>query len=379
MRRRTSRWIVLTSIVCAAAIGLVVIVESTIGTPDLTMRLAVWWAAYALFIATLLAIHGWLPSPRALSPHVLLGALIGLAALLVLLIPDQTWMLALFVMTAAMASFFWPPRAVVVLVSAQILLILGIGVAGAWPMTELLLGVAGFGNLQVFGALVVFAVRSEAEARDELAVAHAELRATAALLELTTREAERLRISRDLHDLAGHDLTALSLELEVASHLTTDTAGRRHVLRARSIAKDLLGTIRAAVGAMRSETPALEPALLRLTAGAPGLKVSVHVDAGLVLDADRVVVILRSVQEAITNVLRHSGACGARVTVHREDGDVLVAISDQGKGAESIVPGNGLRGMRERFEALGGSLDVTSGLGRGTTITGRLPRRGTER
>lgn len=381
-RRRTSRWIVLTSIVCAAAIGLVVIVESASNGPDHTARLTLWWTAYALFMATLLAIHGWLPSPRALAPHILLGALIVLAALLVLLIPDQTWMLALFVMTAAMASFFWPPSAVVVLIVAQVSLILGIGVVDEWPVTELVLVIVGFGNFQVFGALVVFAVRRETQARDELAVAHAqlavahaELRGTAALLELTTREAERLRISRDLHDLAGHDLTALSLELEVATHLTADTSSHDHVQRAKSIAKDLLSTIRAAVGAMRSTAPALEPALLGLTAGTPGVDISVRVDPELALDADRVIVILRTVQEAITNILRHSGANNAQVAVQEEGCDVLVTISDHGRGAEHIVPGNGLTGMRERFEVLGGNLEVTSIPGRGTTISGRLPQR----
>lgn len=372
VRQRTSRWIVLTSIVCAAAIGLVVAVESTIDASD--PRLAVWWTAYALFVATLLAIHGWVPSSKALSPHVLLGTLIGLAALLVLLIPDQTWMLALFVMTAAMASFFWAPRAVVVLISAQVLLTLAVGVIDARPVTEIVLVVVGFGNFQVFGALVVFAVRSEARARDELAVAHAELRATAALLELTTREAERLRISRDLHDLAGHDLTALSLELEVAGHLTAGTPGHKHVRRARSIAKDLLGTIRAAVGTMRSEAPALEPALRALTADIPGLEVTVHVDPGLALDTDRVSVILRSVREAITNILRHAGADHARVAVEGEGCEVRVTISDRGRGVEVVAPGLGLTGMRERFEALGGSLDVTSSPGHGMTLTGRLPR-----
>lgn len=374
-RRRTSRWIVLTSLVCAAAIGLVVIVESASDGPDHAAPLALWWTAYALFMATLLAIHGWWPSPRALSPHVLLGALIVLAALLVLLIPDQTWMLAVFVMTAAMAAFFWPPRAVVVLIAAQVLLTLGIGVVGDWPVTELVLVIVGFGNFQVFGALVVFAVRSEAQARDELAVAHAELRGTAALLQLTTREAERLRISRDLHDLAGHDLTALSLELEVATHLTAHTAAHEHVQRAKSIAKDLLDTIRAAVGAMRSEAPALEPALRGLTADTPGLDISVHVDPELTLDSDRVIVILRCVQEAITNILRHSGASNARVAVEDEGCGVVVTISDQGRGAERIALGNGLTGMRERFEVLGGSLEVASSPARGTTITGMLPHR----
>lgn len=371
---RTSGWIVFTSLVCAAAIGVVVVVETILDMNDVPLRPAVWWVAYALFIASLLAIHGWIPSPSLLSPNVLLVSLIGLAAVLVLLNPDQTWMLMLFVMTAAVASFFWRPRAVAVLVAAQVLLTVGVAVTAAWPLSELILAVVGFGNFQVFGALVVFAMRSEARARDELAVTHAELRAATRLLEMTTREAERLRISRDLHDLAGHDLTALSLELEVATHLTADSRAHRHVQRAKSIAKNLLDTIGTAVGEMRGEAPSLEPALRRLTAGIPGLSVTVHVDPGTSVDADRVVVLLRSVQEAITNILRHSGADHASVIIRAEGGDAVMTVADQGKGVETVVPGNGLIGMRERFEAFGGSLKVTSAPGQGLTLIGRLPR-----
>ncbi|MFS0893674.1 sensor histidine kinase [Microbacterium sp. 179-I 3D3 NHS] len=370
---RTSGWIVVTSLVCAAAIGVVVVVETMLDARDAPLPSTLWWAAYALYIAALLAIHGWIPTGR-LSPHALLVSLIGFAVLLVLLNPDQAWMLMLFVMTAAVASFFWPPRAIVVLLIVQILLTVGIALTAAWPLPELVLAVVGFGNFQVFGALVVFAMRSEARARDDLAVAHAELRATTTLLEMTTREAERLRISRDLHDLAGHDLTALSLELEVATHLTADTAGHRHVQRARSIARDLLETIRTAVGEMRDEAPMLEPALRRLTSGIPGLSVTVHVDRDISVDADRVIVILRSVQEAMTNILRHSGADHASVDVRAEQGDLRVTIADQGEGTAAIVPGNGLTGMRERFEVLGGSLEVTSAAGRGLVLVGRLPR-----
>ncbi|WP_309128444.1 sensor histidine kinase [Microbacterium sp.] len=372
--RETAGWIVLTSVVCAAAIGVVVVLESMIDAPGNAFRLGLWWVAYALFVVTLIAIHGWLPWPRVRSPHLPLGVLIGLAALLVLLLPDQTWMLTLFVMTAAMAAFFWPPRAVALLIAAQILLTLGIAVTGGRSVAELVLAIVGFGNFQVFGALVVFAVRSEAKARQDLAVAHAELRATSALLELTTREAERLRIARDLHDLAGHDLTALSLELEVAGHLTADGAARQHLQRAKTIAKDLLGSIRAAVGTMRGETPSLEPALRALTADIPGLDVAVHVDRDIAVDGDRVIVILRSVQEGITNVLRHSGAERARVVVEMRGGDVLLTISDQGRGVDDIVPGHGLTGMRERFEALGGRLELSSVVGKGMTVTGTLPR-----
>lgn len=371
----SSNMIVLTSVVSAAAVGIVVIVESTLAAPEDTALVVARWTTYGLFAATLLMIHEWLPRPRFLSPSVLHVFLVAFAALLVLLIPDQVWMLMLFVLSATMSAFIWKPRSVFVLIIAQVLLIIGVAVVNRWPIMEFVLAVAGFGSIQVFGALVVFAMRGEAHARSELAVAHAELRATAALLELTTREAERLRISRDLHDLAGHNLTALSLELEVATHLTADSPGHPHVRRARSIAKDLLGTVRAAVGEMRAEAPALGPALRTLAADIPGLDVVIQVDPAIAPDTDRVIVILRTVQEAITNIARHASADRARIVLREDARDLVVTISDDGIGADHIVPGHGLTGMRERFESLGGSLDVTSRAGHGVTVTGRLPQR----
>jgi len=372
------RWVarnkmILTSVTCAAAVGVIVLMESTLnraGGPALPI---LWWFAYGLFILTLLAIHGWMPHPPGLTVNVLLAALTGLATLLALLFPEQVWMAMLFVMTATMASFFWPPRAVFAIIAAQSAMIVAMGLLGGWSIVEIVMATVGFGNFQVFGALVVYAVRGEAEARRDLVIAHAELRSTAALLEVTTREAERLRISRDLHDLAGHNLTALSLELEVAQHLTEGSPGNEHVRRAGSIAKDLLATVRTAVGEMRTRLPSLNVGLRELASDIPGLDISVRTEGTASIDTDRTIAILRCAQEAITNTLRHSSARHLEITVAAEPGGCRLTVSDDGDGADSIRPGHGLTGMRERFEALGGSLDLHSDRGAGFTVTGWLP------
>jgi signal transduction histidine kinase len=365
--------LIVTSIACAAAVGVVVILESALspsGGPQLPI---VWWFAYALLVVALLTIHDFVPLRGRVPVNVVLGSMIALSAVLTMLFPQQIWMAALFVLTATTTSFFWRPRSVVILVGGQTTLVAVMGLLGGWSTVDIVMGVLAFGNFQAFGALVVFAARGEAEARRELAIAHAELRATIALLEWTTKEAERLRISRDLHDLAGHDLTALSLELEVASHLTADPSAAVHVGRARSIAKGLLGTVRTAVGEMRTRPISLASALRDLAAGAPGLNVSVDVDDHVDVHDDHVVIVLRCVQEGITNALRHSAATSVNVVVHADENATVVIVSDDGDGVERIEPGNGLRGMRERFEAIGGTLDMQSHRGGGFTITGRLP------
>ncbi|UFU08200.1 sensor histidine kinase [Ruania halotolerans] len=376
---RMSQWwstrthLILTSLGCTLGVGLAVLLDAVLNPQGIPHIMVLWWIAYVIYCTLLLAIHELIPRPRRLSLDAMLLLLIALGITLVLLPAAQGWLALLFVMTATMASFHWSPRAVFILIGVQSPLVVVMGVIGQWPTVDLVVGPIIFGISQAFGALVVFTARSEADARRELAVAHAELRSTAALLELTTREAERLRISRDLHDLTGHHLTALSLELETASHLTADGAGSIHVKRAKSIAKDLLGTVRTAVGQMRADPPALEPALRQLAAAMPSLDIRVECEGSADLTVEQTVTILRCVQEAITNTLRHTDARSARIRVAVTPEGTTVLISDDGEGVAQIVPGNGLTGMRERFTALGGSLQVASRPGAGFTVTGTLP------
>jgi signal transduction histidine kinase len=206
----------------------------------------------------------------------------------------------------------------------------------------------------------------------DLAGTHAELRATSALLARSTQAAERLRISRDLHDLVGHQLTALALELEVASH---DRADRVHVERARDIAKELLRDVRAAGGELRSGPPELEPALRELVRDLPGLRVELTVDQRVPVDDELASTIIRSAQEVVTNTLRHAAASTLSLeVVANEDGVRLDAVDD-GRGAVGLVPGNGLRGLCERVEGHGGEVAFhpRGSNGSGFAISARLP------
>lgn len=365
--------LILTSLACAAAVGVVTLLETLLSRDGGPALPVIWWCAYALLLLALLMIHEYVPRPRALPVDAVLLGMVLLSGLLALLFPQQAWMAVLFVLTATTTSFFWRRRTVVILIIVQTAIVAVMGLLGGWSTVDIVMSVLAFGNFQAFGALVVFAARGEAEARRELGVAHAELHATIALLEWTTAEAERLRISRDLHDLAGHDLTALSLELEVASHLTTEHAASVHVGRARSIAKGLLGTVRSAVGEMRTRPPDLRKALEDLAAGISHVRVTVQMDQQVSLADAQVVVVLRCVQEAVTNTLRHSTATAVGVEIHADAGATVVTVTDDGPGVDSVTPGNGLRGMRERFEAVGGDLQVHSRPGHGFTVTGRLP------
>ncbi|WP_309104696.1 sensor histidine kinase [Microbacterium sp.] len=386
-RARRSRWtpqrkLAWASIACADVPALIVLLESLLtdlGGPALPW---VWWSAFLLFILTLMLVHGILPRPQSVRVNALLIGLIAIGIALVALYPEQGGNALLFgVVTVAAISYYWPLRTVVAVATAQTATVgLIFGLAG-WPLADVLMGVFAYANFQAFGSLVVFALRNESEARkelasahDALALAHAELRSTAALLESSTREAERLRIARDLHDLAGHQLTALSLELEVASHLADDDAQSAHVLRARSIAKDLLGTVRNAVTQMRETPSDLSSALNQLVAGAPGLAVSLALTGESHVTTAQTTVILRCVQESITNALRHSNARSMRIRVDVTAQDARVIIADDGAGTARVFPGHGLTGMRERVELLGGTLAVESAPQAGFTVSAVIPR-----
>jgi signal transduction histidine kinase len=221
----------------------------------------------------------------------------------------------------------------------------------------------------------LFAV-SAAHLAQSLAKANSELRATHALLSENARMAERLRISRDLHDVLGHNLTSLTVHLDVADRLAQG-ASVEHVRCARTIAGTLLDEVRGVVSQIRVQPIDLRATLLSLTENLPGLRVTLSIPDDLTaLDPTRADALLRCVQELITNTLRHAQARELSIEIRQAaDGALSIAASDDGRGGE-VVEGQGLSGMRERFEALGGSLSIACAPGHGFSVEGRIPALG---
>lgn len=230
---------------------------------------------------------------------------------------------------------------------------------------------AGFSGFVFVTSLVA---RQQARARDEQRRLNAELRATRALLAESARVNERTRISRELHDLLGHHLTALSLNLEVAGHLTEGRA-REHVQQAHTLARLLLTDVREAVSQLR-EGGAIDlgAALRPLAENLPALAIHMDIQQPLTVeDPERAHVLLRCAQEAITNAVRHSGARNLWLEAARRDGQVTLRVRDDGVGSAALVAGNGLSGMRERLQQHGGSLAVETAPGQGMRLTMALP------
>lgn len=215
----------------------------------------------------------------------------------------------------------------------------------------------------------------QAEERERQRLLNSELRATRALLAESSRIAERIRIARELHDLVGHHLTALTLNLEVASHLASEPAAG-HVRKAQTTAKHLLADVREVVTEMRQDDALdLTQALKGLIEGVPALEV--HLDLPprfAVEDPRRAQVLLRCVQEILTNTVRHARARNLWLCFERVEGHELhMSSRDDGRGVANLRPGNGLVGMRERLAEFGGRLKVHADHGNGFVLDAWLP------
>ncbi|WP_158886119.1 sensor histidine kinase [Rhodanobacter sp. L36] len=244
-----------------------------------------------------------------------------------------------------------------------------------WTIVTACLQVCMYLGISTLTFITSMVASQQAEQREGQRRLNSELRATRALLAESTRIAERMRIARELHDLIGHHLTALSLNLEVASHLTNDAASA-HVRKAQSTAKHLLADVREAVSELRQDDAIdLTQALRSLTEGVPGLQIHVVMPPRFsVEDPRRAQVLLRCAQEIITNTARHAGARNLWLNFAYADASLLgLHARDDGRGAEKVQPGNGLSGMRERLAEFGGSVTLDAGLSQGFALTVRLP------
>lgn len=212
------------------------------------------------------------------------------------------------------------------------------------------------------------------QARAELRRVNSELLATQSLLTENTRIAERVRISRELHDLVGHHLTALTLNLEVASH-TSEGKPREHVDQAASIARLLLSDVREVVSDMRRDDQVdLRQALEMLAAGVPDLSIHLDIPSDLAqTDPKRAQILLRCAQELITNAVRHAQARNLWISLGEDGSGVILKARDDGLGAPNLVPGNGICGMRERLRELGGRLDIATRPGAGFQVKAWIP------
>lgn len=274
-----------------------------------------------------------------------------------------SWQLALLTSLSAVAGW----------VALQTVLLLAI-YSHAYSFTEALPPIGINLGFQTFAVVAALYARSQMRARQQLASLNAELQATRELMVESSRLNERTRLTRDLHDVMGHNLTALSIHLEVASHLV-DGQAQEHLLKATSLSKTLLNDVRDVVSATRAaSTIDIRRAVQALYEGIPNLQLHSELRGELVIeDPGKAQVFLRCVQEVITNSLRHSEAKNLWIQVTASNDGFLIDARDDGRGNAEPKPGLGLSSMRDRLEEIGGWLTIESGPMQGFAIRAWLP------
>ncbi|QOC95369.1 two-component sensor histidine kinase [Micromonospora craniellae] len=338
------------------------------GAVDTDVPRLLWIALFVLHLAALLtAVAVERAGPlcnRAFAVAVLASWAVVLA------LPNAGLLPVLLVFTAAVSVYLVPLRVGLAIVALNTVVIAVSLPAAAFRSPEAVVVIGFYLLIQLASMLSSTTLVREQRMRRELAEAHVELQAASVLLSESARTAERLRISRELHDQIGHQLTVLTLELETARHLDGE-ASRTHVERANRVARELLGDVRTTVGRLRTEPPDLERALRRMARDLPGLDVSVDVSPAVRVDEEESAAFVRATQEIVTNTIRHAGARELWISVTADTRGTVLEARDDGRGAPNLVLGNGLRGLRERFQALGGDLAVDGRTG--FRVTARVP------
>jgi two-component system, NarL family, sensor histidine kinase DesK len=318
------------------------------------------WLIFAGAYACFLVIYVLLISVRSRAQRTLL--LLALTVLGVAYYPLNAGAIGMLIYVAAMAPYTTESLAVA---SAAIAAATLIGTAEgillhqpfvAWISMAFLTAGVGIGNL--VGAVQKRANQKLSLAQDQI--------------EHLAKVAERERIARDLHDVLGHTLSVVVLKSELAGKLMgTDAAqARREIGEVEEIARRALSEVREAIRGYRAEGIGAEIARARRTLDAAGVSLDCRGD-GVRLDPNHESVLALVLREAITNILRHAGASRCRLELAADGGRTVLRVEDDGRGAIGHE-GNGLRGMRERIEALGGRLEIDSQ--QGTRLTAEIPR-----
>ncbi len=184
--------------------------------------------------------------------------------------------------------------------------------------------------------------------------------------------AERERIGRDLHDLLGRTLTLIAIKADLAVKLAPRDAEKAEaeMREVAAAARDALAEVRAAVAGMTGATLGREIASAQTALAAAGIACIVEGDVEEI-EQGAGAVLAMALREAITNVIRHSGARTCRIVLTEGANGLELSVTDDGDG-QAVREGGGIGGVRSRLAAAGGGLSVTGGA-EGTQLIARVP------
>ncbi len=241
-----------------------------------------------------------------------------------------------------------------------------------------------FALVLIFVLLLVGTLLAEKQSRQELSLANRRLREYALLIENQATLQERNRIAREIHDSVGHSLTAQSIQLEnVAMLLEDEDVGKanQHLQKARQLGKEALQNVRHSIATLRNHPlkgQSLTVVLTKLVQEyekTTGIQIISEINLTSPLSTEISTAIYRVIQEALTNISKHSHADKVYLILKERTTGILVSVKDNGQGfhPQENTTGFGIQGMRERVEVLGGHLDLTSQSGKGCKIQFIIP------
>jgi two-component system sensor histidine kinase DesK len=284
----------------------------------------------------------------------------GMVLLGVLFQPINAGACTFFIFAAAILPFC---------VESQAAAFVGLGIIGVIGAVEgLLLHVSGWTlfysaafPLIIGAGNTVFAERNRMNQK---------LRNANEEIEHLAKVAERERIARDLHDVLGHTLSVITLKSELAGKLLDRDPQRagEEIREVEEISRQALSDVRDAIRGYRAKGLAAELAQAKATLETAGLTVQCDAATTIALPAMQESVLALAVREGVTNVVRHARASTCHLRLEQQNGTCCLEIHDDGLGGPG-AEGNGLRGMRERVEMLGGTLERSTKSGTRLTIT----------
>jgi two-component system sensor histidine kinase DesK len=340
----------------------------------------------ALGLAVFVALYMFIMPPawrERPPPKARIFTLLGLLAALGLALaagyvgqPDG-WLLVLLFVGVAGAAALRPAGQVFGWLVGVVAALVGIGLAHRVSGAEL----ASTAFSAFMSGVLVFVVRRMNHLIDQLRATQAEL-AEAAVSQ------ERLRFSRDLHDLLGHTLSVIVVKAAVVRRLAErdPSVSAREAGEIEEIGRRALVEVREAVTGYRERTLGTELDSARKALGGAGIDVTVR-ESGDPLPAAAESVFGWAVREGVTNVIRHSGARRCDIDVQLLDGHAMLEICDDGMGldgpdgaiggpdevADRAIGGHGLRGIGERVRAAGGTFEAGRRAGGGFRLTATIP------
>jgi signal transduction histidine kinase len=252
------------------------------------------------------------------------------------------------------------------------------------PLNYQLSSALSFGLTIIFAFPLLYALLAERKSRLQLALAHKRLRRYARLAEDQASLQERNRIAREIHDALGHTLTAQSIQLENAQLFLLQDPARAAIFlqQAQTLLLRSIAEVRQSVKSLHTDPlrgKSLEVEIqnlleeFELTMGVLPIQ---QIQLPETLNTEVGIVLYRILQEALTNICKHSHATEVRVELREIDQAILLQIQDNGKGfdLQQNTSGFGVRGMQERVTAIGGQITLNSQPEAGCLLRVTIPR-----